>query len=243
MVIAGNPALTKVQNARKIKKGDHTLVRGKDGEVVSFKNGEDQFLIIPYEMALNAYKLDEHLIISEGLILEDRGQLRLISRSANSNFHIFPAIDNLPEASFAALSKINPEFKGASSYQLLFEQRDHVVTVKKVTDRKYSVVAKGDLDELNDVFVEIDYVGDRGMAFIDGLLVTDHFYHEKNWEISMKNFIHELSGKEMVLIFHPLRSDQEALVDFSDTPEFTDNTHLSIRNIVIVNEYKAIISF
>ena len=89
------------------------------------------------------------------------------------------------------------------------------MTVTKVTDRKYSVVTKGGLDGLNDVFVEIDYVGDRGMAFIDGLLVTDHLYHEKKWEIGLKSFIPELSGKEMVLIFHPLYSDQEALIDFT----------------------------
>jgi len=34
------------------------------------------------------------------------------------------------------------------------------------------------------------------MAFIDGLLVTDHFYHEKKWEIGLKGFIPELSGRE-----------------------------------------------
>jgi len=80
------------------------------------------------------------------------------------------------------------------------------------------------------------------MAFIDGLLVTDHFYNEKKWEIGLKSFIPELSGKEMVLIFHPLYSDQEALIDFTDIPEFKDGKYLNIKNINIVNEYKAIIS-
>jgi hypothetical protein len=86
-------------------------------------------------------------------------------------------------------------------------------------------------------------VGDRGMAFIDGLLVTDHFYHEKKWEIGIKSFMSELTGKEMVLIFHPLHSDQETLIDFSHIPEFTDGKYLDIKDINVVNEYKAIISF
>ena len=110
-------------------------------------------------------------------------------------------------------------------------------------DRKYSVVTKGGLGQLNDVFIEIDYVGDRGMAFIDGLLVTDHLYHEKKWEIGLKSFMPELSGKEMVLIFHPLYSDQEALVDFTHIPEFKNDEYLDIKKIDVSNEYKAIISF
>jgi len=105
------------------------------------------------------------------------------------------------------------------------------------------IVTEGDLDQLNDVFVDIDYVGDRGMAFIDGLLVTDNFYHEKKWEIGLKSFMPELSGKEMVLIFHPLYSDQEALIDFAHKPDFIDGKYLNIKKINVVNEYKAIISF
>lgn len=243
LVITGNPTLTEIQNAEKSQKNNHTLVQGKNDEVFSFKNGRDQFLIIPQEMALNSFKINEHLVISDGLILNDGNQVSLITRSPNSTVHIYPAIDKKPYVSNASLSNIKPLFKGASSYQLTFEEIDPLVTVKKITDRKYSVVAESDLGQLNDVIIEIDYVGDRGMAFINGLLVTDHFYNEKKWEIGLKSFIPELSGKEMVLIFHPLYSDQETLIDFTHIPEFADGRYLNIKNINVVNEYKAIISF
>lgn len=243
LAIAGDPALMEIQNANRSKKSNHTLVQGKNGEAFSFKNGKDQFLIIPHEMALNSYKIDDRLIISEGLILNEEGQMSLLTRSLNSTIHIYPAVNKSPNASYAALSAIKPHFKGASSYQVTFEKKDPHVNVTKITDRKYSVVTEGDFDQLNDVFIEVDYVGDRGMAFIDGLLVTDHFYNEKKWEIGLKSFTPELSGKEMVLIFHPLYSDQETLIDFTHIPEFTNGRYLNIKNINVVNEYKAIISF
>jgi beta-galactosidase len=243
IVLPGETAITEIQNARQSQKNKYTIVQGKNDEVFSFVNGKDQFLIIPRNMALNSNKIDHHLIISEGLILNCENQLSLISRSVNSTFDIYPAIDRDPNVSFASLTKIKPRFKGASSYQLKFKEKDPPVAVTKVTDRKFTIVTKGGFDGLNDVFVDIDYVGDRGMAFIDGLLVTDHFYHEKKWEIGLKSFIPEMTGNEMVLIFHPLYSDQETLIDFTYTPEFTKGKYLNIRDINISNEYKAIVSF
>jgi len=243
LVIDFSPELIELHNAKTSKKNDFSIVEGKNGEVFSFKNGKDQFLIIPQQMALNASKINDRLIISDGLILDNGKQMNLITRSPNSTIHIYPDIDKAPYLSNAALNKMQPGLKGGSSYQVTFEEKEPPVTVKKVTDRKYTVVTKGGLDQLNDVFVEIDYVGDRGMAFIDGLLVTDHLYHEKKWEIGMKSFMSELSGKEMVVIFHPMRSDQETLIDFSDVPEFKDDQYLEIKSIEIENEYKAIISF
>jgi len=243
LLIAGEPDLTQIQNAMTSQKSNLTVVQGKNDEIFSFKNGKDQFLIISRQMALNSFKIAERLIISDGLILDEGNQMGLITRSTNSTVHIYPAVNKKPYVSNATLREIKPRFKGASSYQLTFEELDPPVTVEKVADRKYSVVTKGGLDQLNDVFVVIDYIGDRGMAFIDGLLVTDHFYHEKKWEIGMKSFMPELPGKEMVLIFHPLYNDQETLIDFTLIPEFTDGKYLNIKNIKVVNEYKATISF
>ena len=119
----GEPDLTELQNARKSKIKNTTLVQGENDEVFSFRNGKDHFLIIPYKMALNSSKIGDHLIISDGLILNNGKQMSLITRSANSYMHIYPAIDRNPYVSFASLSKIKPTFKGASSFQLTFKKR------------------------------------------------------------------------------------------------------------------------
>ncbi|WP_159520685.1 beta-galactosidase [Sunxiuqinia indica] len=243
LLLNGAPELTEVKGANIQKNGKHTLVQGNNKEVFSFIHGTDQFLIIPREMALNTSIVDNHLIISDGLILNDGNQISLITQSTTSSIHIYPAINETPRVSLASVEGTKPLFEGSSSFDIQFEEKGSPIKVEKVAERKYSVVTTGDLEQLNDVFIEVDYIGDRGMAFIDGLLVTDHFYHEKKWEIGMKSFIPEMIGKEMVLIFHPLHSDQEALIDFTKKPEFTNGECLEIRSIDVVNEYKTFISF
>ncbi|MCV9387336.1 beta-galactosidase [Reichenbachiella ulvae] len=243
LLLAGNVSLSDLQNANTSQIKSHTLVKGKNEKVFSFSVGKDQFLIIPQAMALNATKVDERLIISDGLILSDGDQLTMVTRSSNAAIYIYPSTTNSPKVVNASISKAKAVFKGASSYELSFEEVKAPVSVKQVTDRKYTITTDGDLGQLNDVFVEIDYVGDRGMAFIDGLLTTDHFYHQKKWEIGMKSYLSDLAGKEMVLIFHPLYDDQETLVDFSELPKFEGGNYLDIRGIEVVNEYKAILTF
>ncbi|WP_027330044.1 beta-galactosidase [Marinimicrobium agarilyticum] len=243
LVFPAGTVVTALENAAQEQKGDLSLVKGKNNDVFSFKVGSDHFLVIPHEMALNTYKVDNQLVISEGVVLKEKGQVSLVTRAQTPNVHIYPAVSKAPKVSRASLSRTEPRFKGASSYQLTFEKQNPRVTVEKVTDRKYSIKAKGNLDPLNDVFIEVDYVGDRGMAFIDGLLVTDHLYHQKTWEIGLKRFMSDLSGTEMVLIFHPLYDDQETLVDFDELPDFEDGKYLNVRGIDVVNEYKAIIAF
>jgi len=241
-VIEGDHVFAEIQNASKSVTDHYTVVQGKNGEIFSFKCDGNQFLVIPYEMALKSNKVGERLIISDGVILGDNDQMSLITRVAKSTVHIYPAIENNPTVSLASFAKTKPGFKGASSYQLSFEEVDSKVTIKKVTDRKYSVVVDGDLGQLNDVFLEIDYVGDRGMAFIDGLLVTDHLYHEKKWEIGLKSFTSDLRGNEMVLIFHPLRENQECLIHFTQLPEFRNGKYLNVKSINVISEFKALIS-
>ncbi len=141
------------------------------------------------------------------------------------------------------IEKAKSAFSGASSYSITFETPEPIINIKKVNDRKYAVTTTGDLGNLNDVFLEIDYVGDRGMAFIDSLLVTDHFYHEKTWDMGMKSYLKDLEGKEMVLIFHPLFDNQECLIDFSNLPEFEKGRYLEIKSIKTCNAYKTVIGF
>ncbi|GAA4307158.1 beta-galactosidase [Aestuariibaculum suncheonense] len=244
LLIDGGAELTKVQNASRTKEKGYCIVRGKNKEVFSFQNGKDEFIVIPYEMALKSTKIGDQLIFSEGTITSDGNQLSLVTRETNSQLHFYPDLNEVPKISFATLEKAKPMLLGGSSYKVVFEEpAEPIIQIKQVTDRKYSITTTGKLDNLNDVYLEVDYVGDRGMAFVDGLLVTDHFYHESKWEIGMKSFLPKLAEKEMVLIFHPLYKNQECLIFFSNLPEFIDGKFLKVKNIKSINEYKAIMSF
>lgn len=242
LVLKGSPKITNLQGAKQSAANGVTVIRGNVGEVFSFQNGNDQFLIIPYEMALNSNRIGEKLIFSEALITSESDLLSMVTRESNVDFHVYPTNGTNPKVTKATVKKSKPVFPGIDSYNISFEVPESIIEVVQSTDRKYTVKVNGQLADLNDVFLQVDYVGDRGMAFIDGLLVTDHFYHERKWEIGMKSFLPKLSNKEMVLIFHPLYKDQECLIFFEDIPDFENGKHLEIKSIKAINEYKAIIS-
>lgn len=243
LLIENGVELSQLQNAKMTKNDGYSIIKGNNGEIFSFESGKDEFLIIPYEMALNATKVGNHLIFSNGTVTNYENQFSIVTRNSNSNMDIYPKLSENPTIAYANLKKAKSKFDGFSSFNLSFKVPESIMQIDRVTDRKFSITTKGDLDKLNDVFLQVDYVGDRGMAFIDGLLVTEDFYHERKWEIGMKSFLPKMSKKEMVLIFHPLYSDQASVPYFPNPPKFVDGKYLDVKNIKTVNEYKAILHF
>lgn len=243
LVIEDGTDLSKFKNAKRLKNNGNAVVKGNNDEVFSFQNGNDEFLVIPYEMALNSTKIGEQLVFSNGTVTSDGNQFELVTRESDSELSIYPQVSKTPIVSFANLNSVKSKFDGFSSYKVSFKVPESIINIDKATDRKFSITTKGELNRLNDVFLQVDYIGDRGMAFIDGLLVTDEFYHEDKWEIGMKGFLPQLSNKEMVLIFHPLYEDQACVPYLHNAPKFKDGKYLEIKDIKVINEYKAIISF
>ncbi|WP_228853021.1 beta-galactosidase [Aegicerativicinus sediminis] len=242
-VLHGDSKIADLKGARKTSSKGLTVIKGDSNKVFSFQSGNDQFLVIPYEMALNSNKIGEQLIFSSGTLTNESDLINLVTREAVVDLNIYPSNVNAPKVSNATVQKLKAEFPGMDSYNITFKVPEPLLEIEKATERKYSVKVKGGLNGLNDVFLQVDYIGDRGMAFIDGLLATDHFYHEKKWEIGMKSFIPKLKNKEMVLIFHPLYDNQECLIFFENVPKFENGKYLEIKSIKAVNEYKAILSF
>jgi len=243
LVIEDGTDLAKLKNAKRINNIGSSIVKGNNDEVFSFQSGNDEFLIIPYEMALNSTKVGKQLVFSNGTVTNDGSQFSLVTRESNSELYIYPKVNKTPNISFANIKPMKSKFEGFSSYNVSFKVPESIIKIDQATNRKYSITTKGNLDGLNDVFLQVDYIGDRGMAFIDGLLVTDEFYHEDKWEIGMKTFLPKLKDKEMVLIFHPLYEDQACVPYLHNAPKFEDGKYLEVKSINVVNEYKAIVTF
>src|SRR5690606_28143451 len=108
---------------------------------------------------------------------------------------------------------------------------------KQISEQKYSVQVNSDLSGLNDIFLETDYVGDRAMAFINGEMITDHFFHERIWEIGLRNFMPNLKQHEMLLFFHPIHSSYSYLGDLKRSIEFENNKYLKVNGFKVVPEY------
>lgn len=94
--------------------------------------------------------------------------------------------------------------------------------------------------------LNIDYIGDTGMAFLNGRLVADHFYFGEEWRIGLKRFFDSAAADEMILYFRPLYKDAPFYQDFAPEiiPDFKEsNIFFKINNIKFIPEYKVIVQF
>ena len=142
-------------------------VKGSDDAPISFVANGVTVLVIPQAMAENAVVFDNQLFISEALILPDMDQLRLISQQPTNRVHVYPAGKKPLKAQGNVLRAEKPLFIGFESYTVAFEVQKPDITFTKISANKYTVRVNSDISTLNDVFLNIDYLGDRAMAFID----------------------------------------------------------------------------
>lgn len=217
------------------------LITGDPAEPFSFRAGGTRFLVLPEKMAIHTYLAGGRLWITEGVILEEQRQLQYLSRSASSLVHTYPGMTEMPLVHRAQIRQEDSPLDEITSYRVEFPETDPGITVTRISGKKYTATLDRELPELNNLFLEIDYTGDRGLAFINGEMITDHFYHERIWEIGLRPFMKALQEHPLVLVFHPMEEDMEYLEDLHRIPEFENGSHLDIRSIAASPEYRALI--
>ena len=135
-----------------------------------------------------------------------------------------------------------------SAYSLTLPEVEPFVHAKVVDRRTLTLSTDGPAlpENVNDVFLDIDYQGDVGMAFINGSLVDDEFYFGQPWRIGLKRFLPRVAEDGMYISFRPISKDAPFLADLppAAVPDFADQHEiLRINRVKVFPEYKASISF
>ena len=235
--LSADTKLSSLKNASVKSINGLKSVKGVLKKPFSFVANGVKILILPQNMAINASKIGDKLIVSEAQILENQGKLQFINQKAESEIHVYPAADLSAEG--VELSRKKAVLKGFASYSVKFEAVKPDVKFEKISNRKYTLELNSDIAQLNDLFVNIDYIGDRGMAFINGQLITDHLYQERKWEIGLKSYATQLKDDKIVLVFSPMYPDYSYLEDLTNVPKFENGKFLKVNGIEVVPEYKA----
>lgn len=234
------PATTSIKALKQAsvsKTGTLKTVKGRHDQPFSCVANEVTLLVLPQAMAENAVTIDNQLFLSDALILPDRDHLRLISQQTDNRVHVFPADKRPLKAQGVVVRTEKPLLDGFDTYTVVFEAQKPDITFTKVSASKYTVRVNSDLSSLNDVFLRVNYIGDRAMAFIDGRLLTDHFYHGRPWEIGLKASASALKTQEMVLFFHPLYAEYEQVKTMTHLPAFEQGKLLRVNGFEVVAEY------
>jgi len=211
-----------------------------------------RILTVPREMAMNSYMVNiggkEHLLFSKALVLGTENKLDLISfNRKNFNISIYPAIEYIPQLDLGNISSLHHDDAVFKSFEVDLPGYHSDVMLEQIQNRKFAVVIPGQIpDQVNDLFLVLDYFGDTGMGFLDGDLVADHFYDGTTWSIGLKKFNGFAESEEMVFYFRPLYKDALFLNDLKSAgllePDDVERG-FELKNVQILPEYKVSLSF
>lgn len=218
----------------------------KDGRVT-------EFAVFPKSLALQAWRLhtgaEERLVFSEASVIPRDGLIEVHGVGSNvAALSTYPRLARVPRLRAGEIRATTPPHPSLSAFAVEVPAPPLDVRVQRVgEDRLTLEVDSVGLDgPLNDVRVEIDYTGDTGMAFIDGRLVDDHFYHGAPWTIGLKRFMPELEREGMYFFFRSMPPDAPFLADLPQeaVPDFGDRRAvLEIDGVEVVPEYEALLAF
>lgn len=232
---------------------DKTTIKGKElyrvkaGLASTFTlkttNGKTvKITTLTRQQALDASKVNGRLLITKATVLpvspspsgEGRGEAgaQLLSMGENSaKYVLYPSSKGF-KVQTATVAEVKPVFSW-----------------NKRGPRRMSVHFNDSIStpQVQEYFMKVDYVGDVAMAFMDGQLCQDEFWHGEPWTIGLKRYKEQMHSKDMTFYFRPLDeklefvhrdlSEQIRDIDFSKGPV------VDIRNVSIVPEYKLELKF
>lgn len=198
---------------------------------ITTKNGKKVMVTtLTREQALNTMKVNNRILITRATVLPEKDKCTLLSLGENRIDYI-----------------LYPSRAGWKQQTIEVDPVSVVADWKKVGARRMTVhIDQPSLPQVNEYFLRVQYVGDVGMAFINGSIVLDHFYYGAPWTIGLKCFQNELKENDMNFYFRPLHKNAPYLIDLPHDaiPDFTQRgANCEVKNVEILPEYKAIINF
>jgi len=79
---------------------------------------------------------------------------------------------------------------------------------------RYALAVPESFAEYKDAILQIDYRGDIGSLFQEGMMIADNFCNNAVWEIGLKEAWDPKKGQELVLLITPVKED--VMLDVSD---------------------------
>jgi len=203
-------------------------------------------LTLTRQQAVNVLKSDklwgaQRLVLSNDDILTNGDTLRVSAVGNNElSFAVYPPPAELRSEPSETLA---PQKDGVfSRYALTLPKREIKADIAKPEAGQLVVkVPRKEFDQLNDIFLRVDYTGDRGWAFLDSHLVADNFNNGLPWEIGLKRWREQLGGDGLFLRAAPWKTDASKIVfdGIAFRPTGNANEPAAIKSVTLVPEYAA----
>ena len=105
---------------------------------------------------------------------------------------------------------------------------------------KWSItVPAGALDDLAELFLEVNYEGDLARLSQNGKLLDDDFWNGKPWMVGLSRFLAPQGPSDFELSILPLRKDAPVYLELPSVPQFAPNGQIDkLETLRLVPEYR-----
>ncbi len=195
----------------------HTVTPGTD-DTLALQNPDGQtvrIFTLTRDQAEHALKVTllgkERMVISDGTLVPSGDGLSLYSTREAVSLSIFPPLEGaLTTASGTFAQTSDGQF---TRYDLTIPAKSVALALEPISPAKMVITLPADvLDGVDNVYLRVDYLGDIGNCFLDGVLVADNFYNGSVWEIGLKQILRgrEGSAVELLILITPIRANTGA---------------------------------
>lgn len=171
------------------------------------------------EDSLQAYLITDQqqksLVLSDSILLYHDGDFKIETEAdevtvlcfppRSFNLHAFKEVTPMAKDLFQG-------FKGVNAH--VQERQLHLSNLKKVGPTRFVIPISQDFFEGHkEVLLQIDYIGDIGHAFIDGVMISDNFYNGATWEIGLMHQREALKNNPLCIYITPLKEGANVNVE------------------------------
>ena len=184
----------------------------------------------------------ERLVLSDDDVICDGKSLRVSSvGNENLSFAVFP---NPARKMSGPTGELTGVADGIfTRYEVNLPKREVKAEIKKVADDKVLVkVPRAEFKNINDIFLQVDYTGDRGWAFLDGTLVADNYSLGVPWELGLKRWQADVAEKGLFVRIVPWKGDTSKILFDGITFKPVDGVQgsaVGFKSVRLVPEYVA----
>ncbi len=232
-----------------LKQGSESVIRPMPGTESTVELiGADGTIVLLTTLtraqALNTVKVKlgdtELLLVTGADVLPGEDHLKLLDTTSTVSLVCFPGVQMRSDNGKLQINSGSKQFfSELTATQPVIEVTPEI---NKATDRRYSISLPAESWKNNpaDLILSVDYTGDTGAAFINGNMVTDHFYSGDPWNIGLKKFREELTTSGLDLYLRPLAPDVPFMIDLPKDHgiDFSKGNVLEVNSIRIIPEYE-----
>jgi len=201
-----------------------------DEFIVDGKTERERIFLISREDALNSWKVSldkEYLIISKNPVIETFEGIVVLA-TEDVFLKVYPKFKNAPNG-----FKIIEENEDYGLYKKEIPKNQTKVSFKYIDEFNYEIFFKDLNPDVNNLFLQIDYIGDSGKLYIDDKFIADNFYTGEKWEIELKRFNFP---DKIKLVIKPLNKDDKIYLE--NFPKTEKNFIFKLNSAGLIEEYK-----